>query len=145
VQDDTIDVMLEELEACDDAFGIGARMADWSGEQELAEEYREKAYYCRLHPFCALVKNTGVFRRVVDQIGLSCVKYLWAEDEEYLDTFKLMTRAMRTHGLRHILSSKMVIHFFSVSYDWNAEDVVELKEKRRDELLQALRERDIRI
>jgi hypothetical protein len=139
VQEDTIDVMLGELEACDDAFGVGARMADWGGEQELAEEYREKAYYCRLHPFCALVKNTDVFRRVVDEIGLSCVNYLWAEDEEYLDTFMLMTRVMRTHGLRHILSCKMVIHFFSVSYDWNAEDVVELKERRRDELLRKFR------
>jgi hypothetical protein len=139
VQDDTIDVMLEELEACDDAFGIGARMADWGGERELAEEYRDKVYYCRLHPFCALVKNTDVFRRVVDEIGLSCVKYLWAEDEEYLHTFKLMTRVMRTHGLRHFHSSKMVIHFFSVSYDWNAEDVVELKERRRDELLREFR------
>ena len=139
VQSDTIDVMLEELEACDDAFGIGARMADWGGEQELAEEYREKAYYCRLHPFCALVKDTDVFRRVVDEIGLSCVKYLWAQDEEYLDTFHLMTKVMKTHQLRHTLSSKMVTHFFSVSYDWNAEDVVELKEKRRDELLREFR------
>ena len=139
VQDDTIDVMLEELEACDDAFGIGARLADWGGEQEIAEEYQEELYYCRLHPFCALVKNTDVFRRVVDEIGLSCVKYLWAKGDEYLDTFKLMTRVMRTHGLRHLLSSKMVIHFFSVSYDWNAEDVVELKERRRDELLREFR------
>lgn len=139
VQDDTIDVMLEELEACDDVFCIGARMADWGGVQELAEEYQEKVYYCRLHPFCALVKNTSVFRRIVDEIGLSCVKYLWAKDEEYLDTFELVTRVMRTHGLRHTLSSKMVIHFFSVSYDWNAEDVVELKERRRDELLREFR------
>jgi hypothetical protein len=136
VQDDTIGVMLEELEACDDAFGISARIADWRGEQEIAEKYREKLYCCRLHPFCALVKNTDVFRRVVDEIGLSCIKYLWAHDEEYLDTFELMTRVMRTHGLRHILSSKMAIHFFSVSYDWNAEDVVDLKEGRRDELLE---------
>jgi len=34
----------------------------------------------------------------------------------------------------------MVIHFFSVSYDWNAEDVVELKERRRDELLREFRD-----
>ena len=139
VQDDTIDVMLEELEACDDAFGIGARMAKWGGEPEIGEEYQEKLYYHRLHPFCALVKNTDVFRRVVDEIGLSCAKYLWAEDEEWLSTFQLMTKVMKTPQLRHTLSSKMVIHFFSVSYDWNAEDVVELKEKRRDELLQAFR------
>jgi hypothetical protein len=33
----------------------------------------------------------------------------------------------------------MVIHFFSVSYDWNVEDVVELKERRRDELLSEFR------
>jgi hypothetical protein len=139
VQDDTIDVMLEELEACDDAFGIGARMADWGGEQEIAEEYQGKLYYHRLHPFCALVENTDVFRRVVDEIGLSCARYLWAEDEEWLATFRLMTKVMKTHRLRHTLSSKMVTHFFSVSYDWNAEDVVELKERRRDELLSEFR------
>ena len=92
-------------------------------------------YYPRLHPCCALVRNAEVFRRVVREIGLSCVKYLWADGEEYLDTFALMTRVMKTHRLRHILSSKMVIHFFSVSYDWNTEDVVRLKERRRDELL----------
>ena len=142
VQDDTIDVMLEELEACDDVFGISARMADWSGKQEIAEEYREKLYYHRLHPFCALVKNTDVFRRVVDEIGLSCAKYLWAEDEEWLSTFQLMTKVMKTHQLRHTLSSKMVTHFFSVSYDWNTEDVVELKERRRDELLSEFRDEE---
>jgi hypothetical protein len=85
------------------------------------------------------VKNLDVFRRVVDEIGLSCAKYLWAEDEEWLSTFQLMTKVMKTHQLGHALSSKMVIHFFSVSYDWNAEDVVELKERRRDELLSEFR------
>jgi hypothetical protein len=138
VQEDTIDVMLHELKESRDAFGIGVRMADWSGKNELPEEYW-KVYYPRLHPCCALVINTQTFRRVVREIGLSCVKCLWANGEEYLDTFTLMTRVMKTHGLKHVLSSKMVIHFFSVSYDWNAEDVVQLKEKRRDELLDEYR------
>jgi hypothetical protein len=43
---------------------------------------------------------------------------------------------MRTHGYRHILSAKMVIHFFCVSYDALHK---ERTNRRRDELLAALR------
>jgi hypothetical protein len=139
VQQDTLHVMLEELEESDGAFGIGARMARWGGVVEIPQEYRDRLYGSRLHPCCALVKNTELFRRVVKKIGLSGVKYCWARGEEYLDTFELMTKVFKTHGLRHVLSSKMVIHFFSVSYDQDATDVVELKEKRRDELLREYR------
>ena len=34
-------------------------------------------------PCCALIKNTDLFRRVVRDIGLSCVKYLRAEAGSY--------------------------------------------------------------
>ena len=97
-------------------------------------------YEARLHPCCALIKNTELFRRVVRDIGLSCVNYFWADREEYLDTCKLMTRVMGTHGLRHIISSKMILHFFCVSYDWGPVQFREEKARRRDDLLNALRE-----
>jgi hypothetical protein len=145
VEDNTLDVMLAELERRSDAFGIGPRMS-WDGAVEIPEEIRKgnpDLYEARLHPCCALVKNTEVFRRVVREIGLSCAKLCWADGEEYLDTFKLMTKVMKTHGLRHIISSKMVMHFFCVSYDWEpTQHLVGVKARRRDALLREFRERD---
>lgn len=144
VQENTLHTMLEELEADADAFGIGPRMSG-GGEVEIPEEIRKgnpDLYDARLHPCCALVKNTALFRQVVEEIGLSCVKYLWANGEEYLDTFKLMTRVMRTHELRHIISSKMVLHFFAVSYKWDPEHFVKWKAEKREALLKEFREQE---
>jgi hypothetical protein len=143
IEDDTIDTMIWELEQDQMAFGIAPRISS-NGETEIGEEYWEKVYDYRLHPCCALVKNSAEFRRVVEEIGLSCVKYLWADGEEYLDTFKLMTMVMKTHGYRHILSSKMVLHFFSVSYHWEPQHVMEFKAGLRDGLLGELRGQEIR-
>jgi hypothetical protein len=142
IEDDTIDTMVRELEQEPMAFGIAPRISS-NGETEIGEEYWEKIYEYRLHPCCALVKNTAVFRRVVEEIGLSCVQYLWAEGKEYLDTFKLMSMVMKTHGYRHILSSKMVLHFFSVSYDREPQHVLEFKAGLRDRLLGELRSHEI--
>jgi hypothetical protein len=44
---------------------------------------------------CALLRNTPLLRRVVEEVGLSRARYLWAEREKYLDTFKLMTMVIR--------------------------------------------------
>ncbi len=77
---------------------------------------------------------------MVKEIGLSCVKYLWAEGEEHFDTFKLMTKVMKTHGSKHIISSKMVLHFFCVSYVWEpTQHWNEAKDQRRDELIKEFR------
>ena len=142
LEDLTIHCMLAELEDRPDAFGIGARMS-WDGVDEIPEDIRRgnpDIYRARLHPCCALVKNTALFRGVVKEVGLSCVKYLWADGEEYLDTFKLMTSVMKTHGFRHILSRKMILHFFNVSYHWEpTEPWREAKDQKRDELLMRFR------
>ena len=144
LEENTLDVMLAELENRDDVFGIGPRMS-WDGVNEIPDEARKaNPDICdaRLHPCCALVKNTPLFRRVVDEVGFSCVKYLWANGEEYMDTFKLMTKVMKTHGLNHILSAKMVLHFFCVAYNWEpTQHWNEAKTRRRDELLSELRAR----
>jgi hypothetical protein len=119
IQADTLAAMLQELESVKDAFGIGPRMS-WDGETEIPDEVRQRnpdIMDARLHPCCALVKNTEVFQKVVEVIGLHAFQSLWANSDEYLDTFKLMTRVMGTHRQRHIISSKMIIHFFAVSYD----------------------------
>jgi hypothetical protein len=138
IENDTIDTMIEELENDSSAFGIAPRLSS-NGEVEISSEYWDKVYHSRLHPCCALVKNTSLFRQVVENIGFSCVKYLWASREEYLDTFQLMTTVMKTHSFRHILSSKMVLHFFSVSYDWEPLDVIEYKAGLRNRRLHNLR------
>lgn len=147
VQDNTLGVMLRDLEEAPEAFGIMPRLS-WDGQTELPQEAGEgnpDIYRERLHPCCALVRNTEVFRTVVEEIGLSCVRYLWAAREEYLDTFKLMTRVMRTHALRHIVSSALVIHFFTVSYDWDPAAAREQKARQRDALLADLRAEESRL
>ena len=144
VEDRTLHTMLAELEQAPGAFGVGPRIS-WDGVDEIPAAVRQaNPDICdaRLHPCCALVRNTPLFRHVVEEIGLSCVKYLWAEREEYLDTFKLMTMVMRTHGLVHILSSKLIMHFFCTSYDWDDEATREHKQRVRDRLLGELREQD---
>jgi hypothetical protein len=139
--------MLEELENAPYAFGIGPRMS-WDGLVEIPEDARRaNPDICdaRLHPCCALIENTPVFRSVVKNVGLSSAKMLWANSEEFLDTFKLMTKVMKTHNLRHIFSSIMVLHFFCVSYIWEPTEHWRVgKERRRDALLEELRTLDMR-
>ena len=143
LEDLTLNNMLVELENSSNVFGIGARMS-WDGIDEIPEENwkgNPDIYHARLHPCCALVKNTSVFRNVIEEIGLSCVNYLWADTEEYLDTFKLMTKVMKTHGLKHIISSKMILHFFSVSYVWEpTQHWNVVKVERRNQLLDQYRD-----
>jgi hypothetical protein len=141
VQCDTIFTMMRELEEDPEAFAIGPRLS-WDGRRDLPEEVHTKnpdIYSARLHPCCALVRNTEGFRRVVQEVGFSTVSVHWAERDEYLDTFKLMTKVMRTHGYHHLTSSAMVIHFFCASYEWDPEPMMEEKARRRDELLERLR------
>lgn len=140
LESDTILTMRHELEQDPGAFGIAPRLSA-DGALEIPSEYRDKVYHSRLHPCCALVKNTALFRRVVEEIGFSCVKYLWAEREDYLDTFQLMTKVMKTHNAHPLQSSKMVLHFFSVSYDWEPSEVMAFKAALRDRLLEEVRSR----
>jgi hypothetical protein len=137
----TLNVMMQELESSPNVFGIGPRMS-WDGITEIPEQVRASnpdLYEARLHPCCALIKNTPLFRDIVRAIGLSCVRYLWATGDEYVDTCKLMTQVMRTHGFRHIISSCMVLHFFCASYDWDPEVVKQDKARQRDRRLSELR------
>ncbi len=141
IEANTIATMLAELNRTPGLFGIGPRLS-WDGIHELPMAVRqENPDICdaRLHPCCALIANTPLFRTVVEAIGFACVKYLWAEREEYLDTFKLMTRVMETHGLHHTLSSAMIQHFFCVSYAWDSADTRQHKTAMRDQRLTTLR------
>ena len=137
-QPGTIQGLVDALIADEDAFGAGPRMS-WDGEAETAEELeraeRSGLYETRLHPCCALVRNTPLFRHVVEEVGLSCVSYLWAESNQYLDTFELMTRVMRTHGLHHVIAGTLVMHAFGVSYPNAWEGTLPAKVARRDQWL----------
>jgi len=145
IEPNTIQTMLSELERTPGAFAIGPRMS-WDGANEIPAAARQSnpdICSARLHPCCALVRNTPVFRSVVDLIGCSCATYHWADRDEFLDTFKLMTRVMLTHGLRHILSSALVRHFFCTSYDWDDEATRTHKIGVRDQLLAELRHAEL--
>ena len=159
---DTLNTMLAELAADPMAFGIVARFT-LDGETEFVigegDSQKQKPFHFmhamrtedgkelslgqfdaerrnRIHPFCALVRNTPVFRSIVEEIGLSCTFVKAEKCGMYFDTLSLLTAVMRTHGFRHLLSSAMVIHFFSVTYDkeWIAD-----KRQRCLGLLQPLR------
>lgn len=141
VQPETIQIMLAELDADPTAFGIGARQS-WDGLVPVPAEIlraNPNIQDARLHPCCALVANTALFRTIVEAIGLSAANYLWAERDEYLDTFALLTRVMRTHGLYHRISRALVRHFFTVSYDYDDPATRAYKLNERDRLLAALR------
>ncbi|MFD2081211.1 Glycosyltransferase, GT2 family [Actinopolymorpha cephalotaxi] len=132
----TIEQMRAALDSEEKAFGAGPRMS-WDGERETPTE-RERAkasrlFDRRLHPACALVRNTPLFRAVVQEVGMSCVSYLWATSSQYLDTFELTTSVMRTHGLHHIVvPDALVLHAFGVSYPNDWENTLPEKVERRD-------------
>jgi hypothetical protein len=140
-QPDAITTMAQELDAAPaDVFAVGARIAyPWAPTEEIPPEKFASLYERRLHPFCALFRNTPLIRRVAEHVGFSCVRYLWAERDQYLDTNELMTIVMRTFGYRYLRSSAIVGHFFAVSYPGHSEATLRHHEGQRDRLLAALR------
>ncbi len=139
LEQNTIDTMVAEVEGQKDVFGIAPRQT-WDGEEEIPENMRDRVYFWRLHPCCALIKNSAVFRRIVEEVGMMPITYWWGNEERYLDTCELMTKVMKSHGLRHVLSSKMVYHFFNVAYNpqW-----MEDKNRRCDALLRQFRDQEL--
>jgi hypothetical protein len=135
LENDSLDVMLQELQQDEKSFAISPRITS-NAESEIAREYWSVVYNSRLHPCCALVKNTDTFQRVVAEVGLSCVQFLWAHGEEYFDTFRLMTQVMKTHGFRVIRSAAMVQHFFCVAYEMEPQKLMNVKAQLRDKLLE---------
>jgi hypothetical protein len=141
IEQDTLPSLLQELDQHPDAFGIGPRMS-WDGETEIPMEVRQaNPDICdaRLHPACALMLNTPLFRQLVEHVGFSAVNYLWAMRAEYLDTMKLFTQVMHAYGKPHIIGSAMIQHFFAVSYDWDDAETTRYKTQMRDQQLQVLR------
>lgn len=141
IEDDTLQSLLQELDQHPDAFGIGPRMS-WDGKTEIPLEVRQaNPDMCdaRLHPACALMPNTLLFRQLAESVGFSAVNYLWAMRAEYRDTMKLFTQAMHAFGKPHVKGSPMIQHFFAVSYKWDSEETIRHKTQMRDRQLQAFR------
>lgn len=118
-----VEILLSTLEQAPKAFGVGPRMS-WDGETEMVADLAANPaiYRERLHPACALVRNTELFRRVVAEVGLSCASLHLVDDERYLDTFGLATMVMRTHEFRHVIADALVMHAFAVSYPTSPAD-----------------------
>jgi GT2 family glycosyltransferase len=139
--DDTVGQMLRALARGDEVWGVGTTPS-WDGDAPVPDEVRTgnpDIADARLHPCCAPVPNTALFRHIFDVIGPMCYKRLWADHEEYLDTFELLTQVMLTHGKRHVLSPAMVRHFFAVSYTWEGDTYKAAHAQTRDALLAGLR------
>lgn len=77
----------------------------------------------RIHPFCALIGNTTLFRRTVETFGLSPAMVQSERSGRWWDTLGLMTQVMRINGLTWRRSEVGVTHFGNVSWDdrWAAE------------------------
>ncbi|KAB8145565.1 hypothetical protein F8S13_00295 [Chloroflexia bacterium SDU3-3] len=141
VEEDVIAQLLSELEQQPDAFGIGPRMS-WDGIAEIPSELRQaNPDICdaRLHPACALMRNTPLFQELAGAVGFSAISYLWADRAEYRDTMKLFTQAMRACGQRHIVGKPLIQHFFAVSYPWDDQATTQHKARMRDLQLRQLR------
>jgi len=133
-QDDTLDTLANDLDSSpDDVFAAAPRVGHAHNGEEVTD--KDNIYERRLHPLCALIRNTPTLRRVAEHIGFSCARFLWPDRDQYLDTNELMTIVMRTHGMRYVRSSPMVLHFFGVSYDLYGETYLQNKAKTRDRLL----------
>jgi hypothetical protein len=115
-----------------DAFKFDAN-APWPPLREYVVRYTD-----RIWPFCTLVRNDGVFRRIVELIGLSGAHNQALRGGRQWDTFGLLDAVMQTHGRRWQRSKCRVFHFGNVSYQ---DDVANGKADKRDELLTNYRER----
>lgn len=101
----------------------------WSEPYEFEVENRAAD---RIHPFCALLRNTEALRRTVELFGLSAGLVQSERTGRWWDTLGILTQVMATHGLGWKESLYGVVHFGNVSRDdqWAAE-----KAAARDRLL----------
>lgn len=141
-QADTLDRLVTALDdAPMDVYAAAPRVGYAHNLQEIPEKSRPNIYHRRLHPLCALFRNTPVFRRAAEEVGFHCYRSLRAQEDQYLDTNELFTIVMRTHGLRYIRCEPMVLHFFGVSYDLYGQEYLHNKATTRDRLLTEYRSR----
>jgi hypothetical protein len=158
---DTVWTMFDELTGADDLWAVQARyhwierhvgegrsLDIWAGTpQDLwigIGHTPDHAFIgrhgARCNPFCTLVRNSDVFLRVAETVGLSAAVTI-AQDEEvggFADTLGPASRALTTHGLRYELSSASVTHFAGVTH-LSVETEVEPKRRECLRLLEGYR------
>jgi hypothetical protein len=141
-QPNTIQRMYAELANHPQAWAIGV-MPSWDGITPIPSAARQQnpdICDARLHPCCALIRNTSVVQHAIALFGFNTVEYHWPDRAEYLDTAKLLTRVLSTHGLYHHVSNDiMVKHFFCTSYEWDDPETKAHKQADRDRRLAILR------
>jgi hypothetical protein len=165
LEDETITTMMSELKKEKDAWAIQARISydgkneqgsgsrDMGGQKKFQNIAFEDTYeevqkgaplrYSplpavmggRIRPFCCLIKNTKAFQLTASEIGFSCAHFEESGCGKVYDTMGAATQVMRTHGLDFVLSSKMILHFGSVTYG----NTPAFKVERRQRLLAELR------
>jgi hypothetical protein len=137
IEPNTVGQMLAHLENGPGLFAVGVRQS-WDGVEEVPEDSRPGLYRNRVHPCCALIRNSETFQRVVQSVGLAGVTFHGNAGEQYWDTCELTARILKTHGFGHEICRAMVLHFFNVSYNpqW-----LQRKLALRDRMLERFRER----
>ena len=141
-QPDTIPRLVALLNVHADAWAVGV-CPSWDGVQEIPRDARdENPDICdaRLHPCCAVLRNTPLLQQLVAQIGFHTYVQHWPEHDEYLDTCKMLTRVMQTHRMHHVVSTDIVVkHFFCTSYVWDPPELVAQKQAECAQRLALLR------
>ncbi len=129
----TIPRLIAELEAHPQAWAIGV-CPSWDGVNEIPSDARQgNPDICdaRLHPCCAVLRNTPLLQRLVEHIGLHTYVQHYPSHDEYIDTCKMLTQVMRTHDFIHLVSDIiMVKHYFCTSYVWDSAELA--AQKRAD-------------
>jgi hypothetical protein len=151
----TVWTMAEELRSAADLWAVQARahrtetnlgagesLNIWQGRPEdlwvaIGEPPDEPIvgqHKRRCHPFCTLVRNSEVFLRVAEVVGLSAAVTI-SQDEHvagFADTLGMASQVLATHELRYIPSAAPVTHFGGVTHlPPAAETEPKLRECRR--------------
>lgn len=142
LQHHTIQRLHAELLNHPQAWAVGVAPS-WDGISPIPDDVRQQnpdICDARLHPCCAIIRNTPIIRRAVELFGFQTIDYHHPHQAEYFDTAKLLTRVLSTHGLYHHVSADILVkHFFCTSYEWDSLELKSHKQADRDRRLNVLR------
>lgn len=145
-EDNTAGVMLEELaSAGTDCFANQAQIRAWreliviEGADRIpgrtpyenvtwmttvgSKQY-ETRLATRCSPICCLIRDSKLFRKVIETIGLSC-SHIYTEPGTacFYDTMALATHVLKSHDREFLVSARSVMHFGGVlSHQEHAEE-----------------------
>lgn len=145
---DTIQTMIKEITQSPEIFAVQARIHGFFAKRiiegkdgfinrgdfehakfEMSIKIPDQAMrsfpttlHYRCSPVCSLIKNLPIFRKIVEDPGLTAALVFKPSNAIYYDTFALMTTIMELQGLHHIISAKTVMHFTETSHrpEWRS-------------------------